>query len=136
MARPYLPHPSRLAPHHPRRAPLIPIGHGLLKAGTREIFGEPEQALLRILHPLIVGKRSDLLENVVKKSSRLQITHFLIQVAVSKSLKGIDDFRSLFFGQRERHGWGDFSNHAQPANVIVQCKESALRNRAWDFLFG
>lgn len=99
MARPYLPHPSRLAPHHPRRSPLIPIGHGLLKAGTREIFGEPEQALLGILHPLIVGKRSDLLENVVKESPRLEITHILVQVITSKSLEGIDDFCPLFFGQ-------------------------------------
>jgi len=83
-----------------RTVVLAPVCQGLLKVGSRQVLGQPDQILLRVLYTLVVSQRSNLMKEIFEEESRLNLAQLKLELLSEKASNGMDHFLLLFLGNR------------------------------------
>ena len=83
-----------------RTVVLAPVCQGLLKVGSRQVLGQPDQILLRVLYTVVVSQRSDLMKEIFEEESRLNLAQLKLELLGEKASNGMDYFLLLFLGDR------------------------------------
>ena len=84
-------------------AARFPVRQGLLKTRARQILARRDEILLRVFNPLVICKRRDLAEKILKGKAGLQLAYLEVEILGEIAPHRRNDFLFLVFGKGWRH---------------------------------